>query len=515
MGNGLAHRLATILGVVTLCAALFGPSQSWAAPQFDLPDLRSRLNALTELLRSDPAARLRPLVSLLDEVGLPRPFQSDKPAIPPLLRGRLPDGPATSEMQNLRLALAILAQSHGGKDNQDVMLAQGPRGLDAVSFRGGTVTLNDISAALVRHGQAPMGMDQTGARVLRAPIVLWEDTVLKLGPMDRISLSRPDGAFLLSFGKVEVDGSRLSVQGGENAYAPDFVPFLAIGGGGALDMRNAHVTGLGFGQTGKFSGVAVAAHPLMRAVGRSLVTDSVFEDMMTLSITGTAGAEVSRNRFFDMRHNALLISGAPMTRASGNLFWGDAVTNAIRVLNGSSDTRIEGNYVLEGDRAAIIVEGNSSRVRVTGNVLSDRTGGGIRFYRTRCGVAAGNVILDMRQKGIEVRTARDTTVSANLIAGSRSAAIWVSAQPKGAQTHLSDNVLMRNDAGINTATGGVLYLDGNDFSDQFPRLVDGDITLQNGVIVRDLRGAVPVRMTAGSSEPMTPVEFDCAGGLGQ
>ncbi|MBS0123413.1 right-handed parallel beta-helix repeat-containing protein [Thetidibacter halocola] len=516
MPDGLAHRLSAILGVAGLCAALLGPVPARADTGIDLHDLRARMTALTDTLRNDPTARDRSVVALLDQAGLPRPAPVEAAAAPSALSA-LPDGPAQSSLQNMRLALAILAQSHGGKDNTDILLAQGPRGTDALAFRGGSVTLSDIAAALARHGLPPMVMDGTGTWVLRAPVLLWEDTTLRLGPLDRIALSRPDGAFLMSFGRVSVEGAWLGVSGGENALAPDFVPFLAVGGGGMLTMRGARVQGLGFGQTGKFSGVAVAAHPVMRALGRSRIEDTLFEDVMTVSITGATGAEVLSNRFFDMRHNALLVSASPMAQVAGNLFFGDAVTNAIRVLNGSSDTRVSGNYVLEGDRAAIIVEGNSARVAVTGNVLSNRIGGGIKLFRTRCGVVSGNVVLDMRQKGIEVRQSRDTTVSANLVAGSRNAGIWVSAQSRGAVTQLSDNVLIQNASGISTATGETLLLEGNDLSQQFPRLLDGDVAMLSRHVAMDLRGDASLRLTGGTAEPMAAApEFDCpAGGVGQ
>lgn len=485
---GAALALGLSLWALPLSAA------SVAQSAFPVADLRARLADLRTTLVQDPMARSLPLAQLLHDHGLDQ--VASRLAAGERVRAATPvpravaGEPARAEVGDLRLALTLLSQATNTDDNRDVLLAAGPDGPNVLSFRGGTVTLAELEAAgALDHvpGQPP---------VLRRPVVLWEDTVLRLTEGEHLALDRPSGALLLSFGRVEVIGATLSVTGGPNPHSADFIPFLSVGGGGVLIMEDATIRGLGFRWTGKFAGVSIMGHPFMPAQGVSRIERSHLEDIVTLALVGAPDVRVLDNRFYDVRDAALLIRRGQRAQVQGNLFFGAGPTNAIRILDGSSDAVLSGNLLLDGERAGILVDRGSDRVRVVGNVIWRRDGSAIKFLRTSCGRAALNIALDGRQKGIEVRQSPGTLLQRNLISGSHSSAIWISAQPKGAVTHLSDNILSANGQGLETATAARIAMTGNDLSAQMPRLVSGDMVPQNGLLARDLRGQEAIVLTS-------------------
>ncbi len=413
------------------------------------------------------------------------------------------EAPASAEIINLRLALAVLSQTYGFKDDYDVLMAQGARPPEAVSFRHGVVTLADIDREIQALGITDRPMAQGG--VLRRPVVLWEDTILRLGPGEHLAMSRPEGAFVISFGRVEITGSHVTVAGGENPHSPDFVPFLTVGGGGALEMSGATVSGLGFGQTEKFSGVGVVAHPLMRRVGTSVIDTTIFDGLQSLTLAGVSGARVIANRFHDMQRVGLAIGASPATFVHANTFDGGARTNSIRVFRGSSDASVLGNLMIGGERLGILVERGSDRAHVSGNLIWERDGGAIKFDRISCGVAASNIVLDSDQKGIQVRASDETMVRENLIVGNGSAGLWVSAQDDAARTFFIDNLVQGNRVGLSTATGADIVLTENDFTGQSPRLFDGDVAHLTLALLGELHRAEPVLLSRAGPEALAEI----------
>lgn len=494
------------------CVGAAAQAASVAQSQAPLGDLRARLTTLRTTLSEQPLSRDLPLDQLLRNHGLDNvasrlAAQERARDLPVVARDRAGDMPARAEPSDLRLALSILSQAANTDDNRDVLLALGTDTAEVVSFRGGVVTLSELEAAGV------LARTRGQPSELRRPVVLWEDTTLRLTEGQHVALSRPGGAFLISFGKVEIIGATLSVAGGPNVHSPDFIPFLSVGGGGVLTMERATVRDLGFRWTGKFAGVSIMAHPFMPAQGVSRIERSHFDNIVTLALTGATDVRVLDNRFHDMRDAALLITRGPRAQVQGNLFFGAAPTNAIRILDGSSDAVLSGNLLMDGQRAGILVDRGSDRVRVVGNVIWRRDGSAIKFMRTACGRAALNIALDGRQKGIEVRQSPGTVVQRNLISGSHSSAIWISAQPRGAVTHLSNNILSGNGQGLETATAARIAMSGNDFSAQMPRLVSGDLVPQNAVLARDLKGQEPMILTASGKDASAAWPAPCSGGV--
>lgn len=411
--------------------------------------------------------------------------------------------PAQPSIFNLRLALAMLSQGRQRIDDERVRLAQGDRGDTALALSGGVVTLSTL-----REGLARTGMQADASGPIRVPVILLEDTVLRLSPGDLLEMSRTDGAFIMSFGNVEIEGATLRTVGEANATIQSFRPFVVVAGTGSMTMRGSTIEGLGFGDTTKYSGLSVLGHPLRPMDGVSEVLDSSFSDVQGLSFTGIRQGRVLGNRFSDVRGSAVRLSASPRSVVGDNIFHGAGPTNAIRILDRSNDVHLTGNILLAGERAGIVVR-RSHGPMIEGNVIWNRDGGAVKLQDTECGVIAGNTLIDSRQKGIEVRTSAAALIRNNLIAGNRSAGIWISAQADDSVTQITDNRLMSNGAGLVGATPASISLTGNDLTGQMPRLADGDLTSASAELAMDLTGDVPLLLTG--SEASVPSQLVCGG----
>jgi poly(beta-D-mannuronate) C5 epimerase len=143
------------------------------------------------------------------------------------------------------------------------------------------------------------------------------------------------------------------------------------------------------------------------------------------------------------------------------------------------------------------------------NLVWKRNGAGIKFLNVRCGRAEGNILIDNVQKGIEVRKSNGVVVQDNLLAGNNSAGVWVSAQANGAQTTVQNNIFEGNAAGLSSATGAEIWIAGNNFEGQLPKLLDGDISLLTTALVRNLNGSAPLRFARGRYEQHDAVADLC------
>ena len=450
------------------------------------------LPALAARAATDPA-----LGPPLGPVLAPPPAPAAAPVATPagITAGRL----------NMRLALTMLSQAHGVENNGTVLAAQTEPGRNALVLKTGQVLLADLPGLLAAAGLP--GEPIPGGIELRMPLVIWPGAGLSLGPGEVLQLSRADGAFVMNFGSLDVQGATIRATTTPHPVIRSFRPFVTTADGGALTLRGARVEGLGFGETLKFSGLSVLRGLLRPATQAARIEDSLFTDMLTLGIAGDTGVRVAGNRFRDMRGPALTLSRTARAQVTGNLFSGAMPTNAIRLEAGSGDGIIAGNVILGGARAGIVVRTDSPRATVTGNVVWDRKGGGILLSASACGRIEGNLVIANDQKGIELRDTIAATVRANSVLSNDSAAIWIGNQPPGALTRIEGNVLAFNGAGLAAASGGRLLLGGNDLSRQFLQFLSGDLVGQIATVNRDMRGGTALVLTAAGTAAPAPADL--------
>ena len=407
----------------------------------------------------------------------------------------------------MRLALTMLSQAHGDDDNYRVIAAQTEPSLDALALVGGRATLTDLRRLLAEQGLPAVS---EGRRLrLRVPVIIWPDATLELAAGEVLELSRSDGAFVMNFGRLRVQGATIAAVGDPNPVSHLFVPFVTTTGEGRLEMRGARVTGLGFGYTAKFSGLSVLRGPLWTAEAPARIEDSLFQDVLSVAVSGEDGALVAGNRFQDMRGSALTVSRSHGVRILSNLFLGLAPTNSIRLEQGSLQGLVAGNVVIGGERSGIVVRSGSGGATVSGNMIWRREGGGISMLGSDCGRLDGNLVIDNDQKGIEVRGSLGTELVGNRVYSNHSAGIWVSDQPPGTLTALRGNVVAWNRAGLGGAQGESLLLDGNDFSRQFQQILAGDLAIQTPLVARDMNGRAPFVLSANGHATPGPDDQAC------
>lgn len=482
------------IAVAALLALVGVASASFAAPDWELVELRRQLTELSDELRQSEISRARQVNKLVEDVDWPIPpaRQTSNQII------SAEGAPPAFGWTDLRIALAPMRQIYGGENDKQVLLARNGN-FEALEVRSGVLTLSDLRDQLTNRHLSYLATENSD--LLRVPLVIAPDATLRLLPGDRLILDRAKGAFIINFGKLEFVDATVTTTEIANPYIDRFVPFISSVGSGSVHLKNSRLIDLGFGNTAKYSGFSVMAYPTMRPEGRVIIEGSQFDRLVTVSLIGTAAPELRANRFYSMRRNSLLVSRSSHVLLAGNLFAGESPTNAIRVTNGSVGAKLLGNVILEGSRAGFLVASGSDGTVVRNNLIWRRNGGGVKLLNSSCAVVEGNLILDDKQKGVEVRESQNAHILGNDIIGNRNAGIWVSSQPETEMTFVTDNILQENGSGVSSASGGEIAMNGNDLSNQFPRFLDGDLTHQFRAIIDDMRGQNPIVISGADVKP--------------
>ena len=501
----LFHMRRLFLAVA--CVVLSG-SGAQARQDEQTDQLRILLKSLQAAL-NEPASTFS-AQALIQQAGLTSYVTqtTTDPAFTQPARPMVDSGPVTGQRLDLRLPLTLIAQSYGSEDTFDVMAAQTDADMKALVIRTGRATMADLRRLLVEnHLQSSA---DPGPLQLNVPLVIWSGASLDLGPTDRLTLNRASGAFLANFGHLDMDRANISGTGAANPVSPAFQPFVITADGGSVNIRNSSFAQLGFGTTLTFAGFSVMRGVLRAPDRQNVVQNSRFQDLVSLATNGAANILIEGNQFRDMRGSSLILYRTLNATARGNVFTGKMPTNAIRLIEGSADGTITGNIILGGKHAGILIGNGSTGAQIANNIVWRRDGGGISVLRSDCGRLTGNTIVDNRQKGIEVRVSLDTRIDSNTVLSNHTAGIWVAGQAVGAQTYLTRNVLAANNAGLAGAIGENIHLDGNDFSNQFPQFLSGDLTAQFQSIALDLHGLKPIQLVASSAGKHQPVTADCS-----
>jgi mannuronan 5-epimerase len=505
--NEYTRWLATVIAIGLCMGSAVGAETAYERLTRNQPSLApaALLDGLTGALRngpSQPATQMIAAAGLADLVQL-RTFGE---LTTPDWAAR-PSDALQAQAMNLRLALTMLTQAYGAEDVSDVLDAQSSPDQRALVIREGTATLPDLRRMLMETGLQKA--DATGPLTLTVPLVIWSGAALHLEKTDTLNLSRAHGAFLMNFGLLQVDGAQIAGTGEMNATSPVYMPFLTTADGGIIQASHARFAGLGFGRTQKFSGFAIMQGTIRTPAQPSWVSDSVFDSVMTVSISLAHDVVLRGNHFSNMRGAALKVSRSIGAQVLLNLFSGQMRTNAIIVEDGSAKAMIKGNVVLAGKRTGIVVRADSPDATVSHNVVYERIGGGIALITSDCGVVSENLVIGNGQKGIEVRSSDEAAITKNMIYDNHSAGLWISAQDNNAVTFMRGNLLAENGAGVSAAAGAAILMEDNDFSHQFQQFLSGDLATQTAHLARDMRGAAAIVLTAGGLQVPTQLVAAC------
>ena len=423
-----------------------------------------------------------------------------------ILLGQAASAQATVQDMDFRIVLAQLAQKVGANGQITILRAQGDAPAPAIVLRGGTMDLAEVAA---QTGDA-LTRDAAGRFVLTRPLLVWDDATLRLGAQDDLYLDAGSGAFLAALGGLVVEGGKVTSAPlpTDTAELEDtFHPFILVAGQGHIAASGADFSNLGFGKIPAFSGVALINRGIFPARETSHITKSTISHVQALSLLSVDDAVLTGNRISNAQETGVVI------RAGQRIRIADTVVDApgghgVRIAEGAQGVRITGTDIRGPKRNGILVDSRSTDIALVGNSVTAPQSTGILIDGAFCVRAEGNVIADGAYSGIAVQRSAHVALAANTLARNHSAGIAVSEQPPAGATLLSGNRLVGNRVGIRGVTSGDIQFVGNDFSDQFPRFLDGDLMFETRRVARDLRGAEPFDF-AGAHDTRAIVVPDC------
>lgn len=406
------------------------------------------------------------------------------------------------QLIDLRIALVQLAIAAGANDQLSVVRAQSADAPQVIAVQDGQRSLTDIRRWLATQPEASAMMD---GDVLRAPLIVLPGGALVLERGDTLLLSRSDGVFLANFGALFIDGATIAGTAEMNPLVPNFAPFVTTAGTGMARVSDAVIEALGFGETALFSGFSISNRGLYAAIGPSFVRDTVLHEGGDLTLIGTTGAVIENNLFTTTTQSDLALRAAKQSHVSGNLFLG----SGLRVTDRSDDTHLAGNVVMAATRAGITVDRASVNTVITDNFVWDSAKAGISVSDSDCAFVTRNIAISNGQKGAIVRASRQSDVVENAFLGNRSTGLFVGDQVSGTDTVVAQNTFVGNRTGLASSSADRLLLAGNDFSEQFPRFLGGDIIMQAHQIINDLQGAQEIEIAGGAVESFRTEAVTC------
>lgn len=470
------------LGIVSICLFCFLPRLALAVEPAHLVELEQRIEAVFADREGDI------LDPAMDLVAAER------------TRSVLPDLPnltvedALVSLTDLRIVLAQLSLFVGGNNQLRIMRAQGQVVPKALAVESGRITLSELQER-ARALSADQPLLEGSAFAL--PVVIWPEAQLVLQPGDDLQLSREAGAFLINFGGFYARSAQVRGVGDPNRQDAEFRPFVATAGAGYALMAETRFQSLGFGKVAAYSGVSFLAGGVYPAQYATQLLFNQFSDVGELTLRRTQSTRVEGNVFRNSQALPLAINGAVDAHIIGNVFLDSPSASTLRVSEGARGTRLIRNVLLSGKGGGIDLRGAGIGSVIADNLVWSHKGVGISVDRSDCARIAGNAVIRNGQKGIALTTSRAAEVSGNLLYRNGSAGILVNHQPSSTLTAIRGNVLARNRVGLFLASAADLSLGGNDFSNQFPRLVGGDAQFESGKIFQDLQGIEPVELSFG------------------
>lgn len=350
-------------------------------------------------------------------------------------------------------------------------------GDDAIYLEKGAATIDGLIEA-----RTPGISRAQGGVVLTRPLVIWPDASLQLSEGETLYLSREDGAYLLAFGEMSVEGATIASTTSHNPRVSQFAPFVAVAGQGVFRSNHARFVGLGAvsdrdaGQADSMSGLSISAGLLYRPDQASRILNSRFDDVHLVAVSGVQDTVVSGNDFAGQYAGGLKVEDSPRALVSGNRMTTPGLYAAMHLRN-LSEARIERNTIASAKGKGILIDGASRSLKIDGNVVASAAGVGIELRGTTCSDLTSNLVLASGGNGIELSRTGDIEARRNVALFNGAAGVAMSSQVPGSKLALADNLIGRNREGVRGAGLSDLTLEGNRLPSQMPRLLGGELGL--------------------------------------
>jgi len=374
------------------------------------------------------------------------------------------------ETGDLQIALTQLAIHEGTNNQIRVMRAQSGAG-DAMILRAGNATLRDLARQAATAGLPGLAVVD-GVHVLTRPLVVWQGAGLRIEPGDRLEMQAGSGAFLVSFGPVDIAGAEIAATG----FAPGaeaFRPFVLISGQGTLQARDSVFTALGMADLKPFDGLFLSNQGLFPPAYPPILTGNRFVDLGGVSLRGLADVSVTANRFDTARGTALSLIEVRGGVVADNIVEA-AAGGASLSLTTVDALLVRGNLLRGGAGNGLTLDGNSGRVELSGNAAIGNAGSGMALLRTQCLRVAGNGSADNGASGLRLSRIGAAQLSGNALVLNAQAGLLLRDQTPENRIEISGNLFARNRTGLSGGPLGSVLLTDNDLTQQLPRLFHGE-----------------------------------------
>ncbi|MEP3348069.1 MAG: NosD domain-containing protein [Litoreibacter sp.] len=418
---------------------------------------------------------------------------------------RASTGAADIELIDLRLVLLQLSFAAGSNDQLSIVRAQSTSTPQAIVINDGQVNLDELRAWVSAQPDPNKLLNND---TLHVPLVVFQNGRFDMTSGDQLELSTKDGAFIANLGVLVMDDAAISATADTNETAEQFVPFVATAGIGQAQISNSVFERLGFGDTALYSGVSIINRGLYAPIGQSYLTDTVLRDVQGATFAGGTSPIIKSNVFVGEAAGGLILRSTNNALISSNVFLGGAAGAALKFMSGATNNTVLRNIIFSASGPGIFVTEGSHETTIMDNIIW-KSGSGISVMHSDCVDLTGNVAVDNLRKGIELRTSRNSRIVANQMLGNHSSGLFIGAQPSGTTTWLNDNLFIGNRVGLSSASSDHLVLNQNDFRNQFPRFLDGDLASQTSRIVTNLRGTDAIELRAGGIELFNITRLAC------
>ncbi|WP_108483101.1 right-handed parallel beta-helix repeat-containing protein [Oceaniglobus ichthyenteri] len=398
---------------------------------------------------------------------------------------------------DLRVALLKLARTDETEGRKIILAAQGGRDPVALSLAAGQATLPGLLAKAQQLFPGAVGEHGLGI-----PLIIEQGAELLLDQGAVLSLNRAAGAFVVNFGALTINGGGIIAAGPGNDAA-SFAPFVVTAGQGVMAADNGYFAGLGFGADLTFAGLSVMISGLYPTDRPSVLTGSILRDVGSAVFVGGAGVSITNNRFVDPRRTALILRATHGAQIADNIFTDGASGDAIRLAAGATGTDIRDSEIFQPRESGIALLAGSGDTVLRNVTIWRPRHNGVRAEHSACLSMRNLQILGARQEGVTLRGVQGAKLADSVLIASKRAGLLVADLPGEVTTQITGNRFAMNRTGIETAAAGHLALSGNDFQDQFPRFLAGDVQFMTPDLLRDLTGKEQI-ILAGGSAPGTP-----------
>ncbi|ANT63729.1 hypothetical protein AYJ57_24975 (plasmid) [Salipiger sp. CCB-MM3] len=373
-------------------------------------------------------------------------------------------------------------------------------GDDAIYLEKGAATIDRLI-----ESQVPGIARVEGGLILTRPMVIWPGASLQLGEEETLYLSREDGAYLISFGEMSVDGGTVTATTSRNARVPQFSPFVAVAGQGVFRANHGRFVGLGAasdqgaGQPDSMSGLSISAGLLYQPDQPSSILNSRFDDVHLVAISGVQDAIVSGNDFSGQYAGGLSVENSPRALISGNRMTAPGRYAAMHLRN-LSNARVEKNTIASAKGKGVLVDGFSRSLTIDGNVVASAAGSGIELRDATCTDLSSNLVLASGGNGIELSRSGDIEARRNVSLFNGAAGISMSQQAVGSKLLVETNLVGRNRDGLRGAGLTDLTLKDNRLPNQMPRLLGGELGLKQTAWLTARKDNQPFNFSNGTQQ---------------